>query len=70
MTRASALFALAAILPASLGAAVPARTHSVATVLCSGRTVELPVPSREPVPDAPCCAKACHTGSTRKRDCH
>ena len=63
--RMRALFGLAAILPAALGLAAPAR--AVTTVLCSGRTVELPVPLRDPQPDTPCCAKACHTGQSRKR---
>lgn len=69
------MFALVAIFPAALNPAIPAQaeTHTITTVLCSGRTVELPLPSQPgtPAPETPCCAKACHTGSSRKRGgCH
>ena len=72
--KARALFALLAILPAAFSAAIPARAHGLTVVLCSGRTIELPVNRMPgaPADDTPCCAKACHTGQSRKRAgaCH
>lgn len=70
MTRAFSFFALWALLPAALGGAVP-RTMAMIVPSCGGGTVTLVIPLRPGVPrddsDQPCCAKGCHTGSSRKK---
>ncbi len=63
-----AQFGLIALLPAALGAAAPSGP-TLAVSLCSGasvRVIEVPLekPGRK---QAPCCAKGCHGGSSRKK---
>ena len=66
-----ALFALAALIPASFNPS-PGSGHSLVVLLCTGdgatRSVTLPLGSEGPPgQEMPgCCAKGCHTGS-RKR---
>lgn len=70
MRAASALFGLAALIPAATNA-VPAAPGSLLVPLCGGdgqvRMVELPLDGGpQPDPSA-CCVKGCHGGSSRKR---
>jgi hypothetical protein len=66
--RALALFALAALLPAALGAA-PVSERTLAVPVCSAdglvRMIELPLddPGKE---QAPCWTKGCHGGTSRR----
>jgi hypothetical protein len=79
MRQAAALFAMIAMVPAGVLAAVPARSGTLVVPLCAGdgaaRTIAIPlapdgVPGGAPGKgDTPCCAKGCHTGSSRKRGC-
>lgn len=68
MTVLRPLFGLAALIPAAF-APTPALAGSMSMLICSGdgvvRSIELPLPSGPK--DAPCCAKACHSGSNRKK---
>ena len=63
------VFALIALLPLALGA--PPQSSAVMRVtLCSGaeaRTVEVPIPGKQPAMPQPCPAKACHAGCNRKQ---
>lgn len=63
-----ALFGLLALVPAVTGPA-PARAQTLAMALCGGGTVTVPVtPAGAPgMPQGPCCAKGCHSSSSRKR---
>lgn len=65
------LFALVAMVPASLNAA-PASQLAIATPACAGgeRTIIIPMQPGAPVrPDGqPCCAKGCHAECSRKRN--
>lgn len=68
MTSATRLFSLLAMVPAMVGP-LQAGARSVAVALCSGATANVPIsapvlPGSDP---ALCCAKGCHTGSSRKR---
>lgn len=76
--RRAALFALAAMIPAAFNP-VPARAGGggLVVALCSGTetglTVTIPLrPTLPPSQDGKgCCAKGCHSGSSRKRGtCH
>lgn len=72
------ILALVALVPAAVNPALAARPGMLAVPLCTGdgsvRTVS--VPMRPVLPGAPengegCCAKGCHSGSSRKRgSCH
>lgn len=72
--KSPALFALVAMIPAAFNP-VPARAGGAGIVvaLCSGaetgRTVTIPVkPQLPPAQDGNgCCAKGCHSSSSRKR---
>lgn len=62
------LLGLAALIPAALAPA-PAQAASMTMLICTGngvvRSIELPLPGKsDPVP---CCAKACHSGGSRKK---
>ncbi len=67
------LLGLAALLPAALNAG-PVAARAILVQLCSGsgeaRLVAMPLGNGAPQPGdgaAPCCAKGCHTGGSRKR---
>lgn len=62
------LFGLLALGPAISGPA-PARAEVLVLPLCGGGTASVPLaPSSAPgVPQGPCCAKGCHSSSSRKR---
>lgn len=68
--RAALLLALLALLPATLDAKAPA-TFTLVAATCGGSQHALPIPVAPSAPTKqdgqPCCAKACHTGSCRKR---
>lgn len=67
--RPAALFGLLALVPASLNAAVPA-SRAILAPTCAGAPRAITVPLRPGAPreeSQPCCAKGCHTGSSRKR---
>ncbi|MCW1402171.1 hypothetical protein OKA06_07460 [Novosphingobium sp. MW5] len=63
-----ALFGLAALIPAAFAPA-PASARGLTMLICSGdgvvRSIELPLPGKSD--PAPCCAKACHSGGSRKK---
>lgn len=61
----ASLASLLALLPLALGP-LPAPQTTLATRLCGGGSVEIPIKRKSP-PDPPCHAKACHAGSCRKR---
>lgn len=66
---ATALFAAIALLPAIAGPVGGAEQRSVAAPLCGGGMTSNPL-DRVPAPldgSAPCCAKGCHSSSSRKR---
>jgi hypothetical protein len=67
--RIAAGFALLALLPAALSAAPPSLTITAPS--CAGASTIITVPLGPDAPtrdgDQPCCAKGCHTGSSRKR---
>lgn len=63
-----ALFALVALIPVMMGKVQPDQGAAGMTArLCGGRTVIVPLPHREPDAPAPCHAKGCHAGGSRKR---
>lgn len=72
----AALFGLIALIPAALNAA-PASARVLTMMVCTGdgqpREVSVPLPGRG-LPGADggvCCAKGCHSPSSRKRgQCH
>jgi hypothetical protein len=73
----SALFALLALVPAAVRAAVPLPAGALTVALCTGdgsaRTITLPAGPADPLRPAGegCCAKGCHAGGSRKRaTCH
>jgi len=69
----SSSFALLAILPVALTVSPPAATTSLRIALCNGdgviRSLVIPLPQKAPTRgnDDPCCAKACHSGGSRKK---
>jgi hypothetical protein len=66
---ASALFAAAALLPAMTGPIGGAQQASLQVLLCGGGAMSIPIEG-SPAPQdgsAPCCAKGCHSSSSRKR---
>ena len=68
MTAATLLAAIA-LLPAMTGPLGGAEHRSLNLSLCAGGTVTLPLEG-SPTPQdgtAPCCAKGCHSSSSRKR---
>lgn len=64
------LLGLLALLPAAVNARAPA-TLTMRSATCGGGAHILVIPVGPSVPDRrdgqPCCAKACHAGSCRKR---
>lgn len=69
MRRELALLGTLALLPAMIGP-LAAEAHTLVAPLCGGGTMMIPaVPADGPPgpPQGPCCAKGCHTGSSRKR---
>jgi hypothetical protein len=67
-------FALAALLPAALNLSVPAPGAALTVPFCTGdglvHMVQVPVKGRQAPgkePSGLCCAKGCHSGSSRKR---
>lgn len=67
--RIAQVLALFALLPAALNAAP--RSLTITAVSCAGGSALITVPLKPGAPnrdgDQPCCAKGCHTGSSRKR---
>lgn len=66
---ASALFAAIALVPAMTGPLGGAEAQSLRLALCGGGAVSIPLEG-SPAPQdgtAPCCAKGCHSSSSRKR---
>ncbi|MBX7540918.1 hypothetical protein [Qipengyuania sphaerica] len=59
------LTGLLALLPLALGP-LPVAEKSIKAGLCQGGSVEIPLKRKAP-PEPPCNAKACHSGSCRKR---
>lgn len=68
--RPALLLSLLALLPAALNAKAPASVTILAAT-CDGAEHALTIPIAPAPPSRPdgqpCCAKACHTGSCRKR---
>lgn len=58
------LFALAAIVPASVGP-LPTPTITIKAEVCGGGMVAIRFPGRAPL-EAPCHAMGCHAARTRK----
>ncbi|MCJ2180463.1 hypothetical protein [Novosphingobium album (ex Hu et al. 2023)] len=69
MKRELALLGTLALLPAMIGP-LEAEARSIIAPLCGGGAVTIPAGPTDapsgPV-QGPCCAKGCHTGSSRKR---
>lgn len=70
--RRRAAFGLVALLPAALNLSAPAAAGPLMMPLCSGdgqvRMVEVPGAPKSPAgSDNGCCAKGCHSSSSRKR---
>lgn len=70
--RRRALFGLVALVPAALNVAAPAAAGGLMMPLCTGdgqvRMVEVPGQPKAPQGgENGCCAKGCHSGSSRKR---
>jgi hypothetical protein len=61
--------ALLAMAPAMLGSAALAQARTMTVALCGGGTASIPLNGSVPAggENAPCCAKGCHSGSSRKR---
>ncbi len=59
---------LLAMVPAMVGP-VPLAARSVTVALCSGGVTTIPLdqPAAPGTGTTPCCAKGCHTSSSRKR---
>lgn len=71
--RRRALFGLLALLPAALNYSAPAAAGGLLMPLCTGdgqvRLVEVPGSPKTPANgEGGCCAKGCHSGSSRKRE--
>lgn len=67
-------FALTALVPAALNVSTPAAGASLLVPVCTGdglvHMVQVPVGGQQPLPggdNGSCCAKGCHSGSSRKR---
>lgn len=67
-------FALTALVPAALNLSAPAAGTSLLVPICTGdgqvHIVRVPVQGQQQVPggeNGNCCAKGCHSGSSRKR---
>ncbi len=67
-------FALTALLPAALNMSAPVSAGSIAVPICTGdglvHTVQVPIDGGQQLPGKDpgnCCAKGCHSGSSRKR---
>ncbi len=59
---------LLAMIPAMVGP-LPLAARSIVVPLCSGGVTTIPLdpPAAPGTGTTPCCAKGCHTGSSRKR---
>ncbi|HKR93016.1 hypothetical protein [Novosphingobium sp.] len=69
MKRELALLGALALFPAMIGP-LQAEARGMVAPLCGGGFVNVPAgsPDQPPgPPQGPCCAKGCHTGSSRKR---
>ncbi|WP_067738438.1 hypothetical protein [Novosphingobium naphthalenivorans] len=69
MKRELAVLGTLALLPAMIGP-LEAEARGIIAPLCGGGVVTIPAaPTDGPPgpPQGPCCAKGCHTGSSRKR---
>jgi hypothetical protein len=64
------LFGFIALLPAAFGP-ITATANSLVAALCTGdghsRSITIPLKSGLPGSNDMCCAKGCHSGSSRKR---
>lgn len=61
--------ALLAFLPVTIGP-LPPSAATMRIVICSdlsSRTIEIPIPSKEPITPDSCPASACHAPCTRKQ---
>lgn len=69
MKRSLVLLGGLALLPAMIGP-LEAEARNLIAPLCSGGTTIIPASSGDGPPgppQGPCCAKGCHSGSSRKR---
>lgn len=69
MRRELALLGTLALLPAMIGP-LEAEARDIVAPLCGGGVMNVPVGSSDQPPgppQGPCCAKGCHSGSSRKR---
>lgn len=69
MKRDLALMGYLALLPAMIGP-LQAEARGIIAPLCGGGFVTIPSSPADTPPgpaQGPCCAKGCHTGSSRKR---
>lgn len=63
------ILAILVLLPFAIGPVAQAPA-TMAVSICSGtgsRTLEVPIPGKQPKGPEPCPAKACHAGCNRKR---
>ncbi len=68
MSLPARIFALAALVPATLGPSLTAGSEALTVALCGGGSISIPTGS--PLQNngtAPCCAKGCHADDKRKR---
>lgn len=66
-TAALALFAIAPLVIGPLTAAAQGRSTVITAQLCSGGTLDIPIPGENPQAPEPCHEKGCHAGSCRKK---
>lgn len=69
MSSATILLAAVSLLPAITGPVVAERGSEAMVALCGGGTISIPL-GGAPAPgegSAPCCAKGCHSGQSRKK---
>lgn len=59
------IFAMIAIVPASVGP-LPTPATTIEARVCGGGTTTIPVPARAPM-EVPCHTKGCHASCSRKR---
>ncbi|ANY19625.1 hypothetical protein A6F68_01106 [Tsuneonella dongtanensis] len=62
-----AILALASLVPAMFGTPPDPKPATLVSGLCSGGSLEIPLPARDPLETPPCAQKGCHAGCSRKR---
>lgn len=70
MSASATLLALIALAPVAFGAAAAPRKAELSLALCNGGSVTVPIGGGQETPsegNSPGCAKACHSGCSRKR---